>query len=95
MSANPIRYGSKNPAEPTIHDLPPIRYGGALVEIRALVRRTEDGTWRARLEFGPEEENPPGTAEIFFGASEEDLWSSIRDLREHHLRDLYRSLKYD
>jgi hypothetical protein len=32
------------------------------------------------------------TAEIFFGAMEPDLWDSVRDLRDHHIRDLYRSL---
>ena len=38
----------------------------------------------------PEEER--STAEIFCATSESDLWQSVRDLRDHHLRDLYRSL---
>jgi hypothetical protein len=32
------------------------------------------------------------SAEIFCAGSEQDLWQSVRDLRDHHLRDLYRSL---
>jgi len=32
------------------------------------------------------------TAEIFCAESEADLWESVRELRDHHLRDLYRSL---
>jgi hypothetical protein len=34
----------------------------------------------------------PGTADIFCAATESDLWQSVRDLREHHVRDLYRSI---
>jgi hypothetical protein len=34
----------------------------------------------------------PSTAEIFCGPSETDLWEAVRDLREHHLRDLCRSV---
>ena len=32
------------------------------------------------------------TAEILCATSENDLWQSVRDLHDHHLRDLYRSL---
>ncbi len=57
------------------------------------MRREDDGSWRGRLIFGPTETDAaPSTAEILFGASETDLWDSVRDLREHHLRDLYRSV---
>ncbi len=43
--------------------------------------------------FGaPDTEAERSTAEIFCAASEPDLWQSVRDLRDHHLRDLYRSL---
>lgn len=81
------------PAEPLLHDLPPIRFEGGLVAVRLAVRRTEDNLWRARLHFaeaGGEFERM--TAEIFCATSEQDLWQAVRDLRDHHLRDLYRSL---
>jgi len=43
--------------------------------------------------FGePDTEAERATAEIFCAASEADLWQSVRDLRDHHFRDLYRSL---
>ena len=32
------------------------------------------------------------TAEIFRGESAQELWQSVSHLREHHVRDLYRSL---
>lgn len=49
--------------------------------------------WRGRVHFGAEDtEGERATAEIFCAASEQDLWQSVRDLRDHHLRDLYRSL---
>lgn len=93
MPANPVRYGASNPSEPTVHDLPPVRYGAALIGVRVEVRRAEDGTWRGRLQFSPPgAEAPLLTGEILCGASENDLWESVRDLRDHHLRDLYRSL---
>ena len=57
------------------------------------VRRSEDGIWRGRILFGaPDTEAERSTAEIFCASSEPDLWQSVRDLRDHHLRDLYRSL---
>jgi hypothetical protein len=43
--------------------------------------------------FFENEESPPReTAEIFRGASEQEMWESVNHLREHHLWDLYRSL---
>jgi len=93
MATNPARYGVPNPAEPVAHDMPAIRYGGQVVHVRLELRRGEDGTWRGRLLFGTEShETVHATAEIFCAASEADLWQSVRDLRDHHLRDLYRSL---
>ena len=32
------------------------------------------------------------TAEIFCGDSEDELWHGVQRLREHHFRDLFRSL---
>lgn len=93
MPANPLRYGVQTPTEPTVHDLPPIRFAAELIGVRVEVRRTEDGTWRGRLLFAsPSAEKPLVTGDILYGASEADLWESVRDLRDHHLRDLYRSL---
>jgi hypothetical protein len=92
MSLNPARKGARSPAEPVFHELPPIRFGGADVAVRIAVRRTEQG-WRARLIFGEgETELLPATAEIFYAPHEADLWESVRDLREHHVADLYRSI---
>lgn len=93
MPAQSARYGQPDPSEPVIHELPPIRYGGDEVAVRLAVRRAEDGSWRGRLIFGPADGDvAPATAEIFCGPQETDLWQAVRDLREHHLRDLYRSL---
>jgi hypothetical protein len=82
-----------DPSEPVLHDLAPIRYEGVGIAVQLGVRRSEDGIWRGRLHFiasGGEEDRV--TAEIFCATSEQDLWQAVRDLREHHLRDLYRSL---
>ena len=88
-----VRYGQPDPIEPVVHELPPIRYAGEEIGIRLVVRRAEDGMWRGRLLFGAGElDAVPATAEIFCGPAEVDLWEAVRDLREHHLRDLYRSI---
>lgn len=94
MPAQTVRYGQPDPHEPVVHELPPIRVGGMDIAVRLVVRRTEDGTWRGRLLFGSDDlAAAPATAEIFCGPSETDLWEAVRDLREHHMRDLYRSVK--
>ena len=93
MPANPVRYGAPDPADPVEHDLPPIRHDGEEVAVRLRIRRAEDGTWRARLIFGSGEGDvAPSTAEIFCAESENDLWQAVRDLRDHHFRDLHRSI---
>ena len=82
-----------DPAEPVLHDLAPVRYEGNALSVRLAVRRSEDGIWRGRLHFiEPESGAERLTAEIFCATTEQDLWQAVRDLREHHLRDLYRSL---
>ncbi len=94
MSANPTpRYNRLNPGEPVTHDLPPFLFGNESIGLRLEVRRSEDATWRGRLLFGVREnEDMLATAEIFCGTTEPDLWEAVRDLRDHHVRDLYRSL---
>ncbi|MGD8726733.1 MAG: hypothetical protein PVH40_03760 [Gemmatimonadales bacterium] len=94
MPASPVRYGVPNPTDPVIHELPPFRYEGGLVGVRLELRRADDGTWRGRLLFGEagDTEVAPATAEIFYAHSEPELWECVHDLREHHLRDLYRSV---
>jgi len=94
MPASPVRYGVPNPTDPVIHELPPFRYDGGLVTVQLELRRADDSTWRGRLLFGITDETgvAPATAEIFYAHSEADLWECVHDLREHHLRDLYRSV---
>ena len=94
MPATPNpRYNRADPSEPVIHDLSPIAFGDESVAARLVVRRAEDATWRGRLLFGAGEiDQALSTAEIFFGATEPALWEAVRDLRDHHVRDLYRSL---
>jgi hypothetical protein len=93
MPAQPARYQAALAQDAVVHDLPPIRFDGQPIDIRLSVRRTEDGIWRGRVLFGAEgTEAERSTAEIFCATSEQDLWQSVRDLRDHHLRDLYRSL---
>jgi hypothetical protein len=93
MAAQPARSSSPDSTGAVVHELPPIRFDGQLIAIRLAVRRGEDGIWRARVLFGePDTEAERATAEIFCAASEPDLWQSVRDLRDHHFRDVYRSL---
>ena len=88
-----VRPVAPEPSEPLLHDLPPIRFDGQGVSVRLAVRRAEDGIWRARLHFIVENDGTERiTAEIFCATTEQELWLAVRDLREHHLRDLYRSL---
>ena len=86
------RPAAPDPSEPLLHDLPPVRFEGQLITVKLAVRRTEDSMWRARLHFIEDGAAERMTAEIFCATSEQDLWQSVRDLREHHLRDLFRSL---
>jgi len=93
MPARPVRSGAANSPEPVVHELPPLKYDGDLIAIRLEVRRAEDGTWLGRLIFGHAgDASAPATADILYAQSEADLWECLQDLREHHLRDLYRSV---
>jgi hypothetical protein len=93
MPAQSVRFGPSDPTEPVIHELPPLRVSGVDVPVRLAVRRSEDGVWRGRFLFGVADgDDLVTTAEIFCGPNEADLWEAVRDLREHHIRDLYRSI---
>lgn len=93
MPAQPARSRFADGRDAAVHDLTPIRFDGQDIEVRLALRQTPDGMWRGRVLFGaPETEHERTTAEIFCATTDDDLWQSVRDLREHHLRDLYRSL---
>jgi len=82
-----------SPDEPQLHELPPLKFEGLHITVRLAVRRAADGMWRARLHFqGSGGDAERVTAEIFCATTEQDLWLAVRDLRDHHLRDLFRSL---
>lgn len=96
MASHALRSPQRNPSDPIVHDLNPIRIDGQDIPIRMIVRRVEDGSWRGRMAFVVgESDSEVQTAEIFCGASEKELWDSVGHLREHHLRDLLRSLSND
>ncbi len=93
MPGTPVRYGPHNPNDPVQHELPPLRYGEEVIALRLELRRTDDGYWRGRLLFGPAEgDGGVSTADIFCAGTETDLWECVYGLRDHHLRDLYRSV---
>lgn len=84
---------TRDPREPVQHELDPFRCFGLLVQLSLILRRADDRAWRGRLHFvDAESGRERETAEIFFAESEGELWASVRDLRDHHIRDLYRSL---
>jgi hypothetical protein len=93
MPIQTVRPTSRDPREPVHHQLDPIRIDGQSVQLYLTLRRDEDGAWRGRLRYVEAESGQErATAEILCGMSEADVWESVRDLRDHHLRDLYRSL---
>ena len=88
-----VRQPARDSREPVHHELDSIRFAGQSIHLSLIVRRTEDGAWRGRLRFAdPDSTRERETAEIFCAESEADLWESVRVLRDHHRRDLYRSL---
>ncbi|HSM16161.1 MAG TPA: hypothetical protein VK845_04060 [Gemmatimonadales bacterium] len=93
MTAPSLRSLPRESHDPVVFQLPPIRYDGQTIHLHLSIRRSDDGTWRGRMRFFRDEASPPReTAEIFRGASEQEMWESVNHLREHHLRDLFRSL---
>jgi len=93
MSLLSARSPSRDPRDVREYDVDVVRLDGRAVALALLVRRDDDGTWRGRLQFTDQEsEAARTTAEIFCGSLEDDVWHSLQGLREHHIRDLYRSL---
>jgi hypothetical protein len=88
-----VRPPTRDPHEPVHHELDPLRFAGQLVSLSLILRRADDGAWRGRLRFVDADSNRQReTVEIFCAQSEAELWESLRELRDHHIRDLYRSL---
>lgn len=83
---------ARDPAQPAEQELRPLRCGGSAVQVRVRVRRLEPQLWVGALVFVPAGGAPRATAEILKGATEAQIWESVRGLGAHHLRDLYRSL---
>lgn len=94
MTVQSLRHFGSDPREPSIHDLSPFRFEGNTIATRLCVRHAEDGVWRGRLLFTQADSDSVEleTAEIFYATNQQELWQAVHDLREHHLRDLYRSL---
>lgn len=93
MNLQSVRMPARDPREPFSHELQPLQLAGRMVGVTLAVRLADDGAWRGRLRFTGEDD--PGereTAEIFCGETEDELWQSVQRLREHHFRDLFRSL---
>jgi hypothetical protein len=85
---------ARDSREPVLLDLPTINYAGQPLAVTLVLRLDEQRIWRGRLQFQAEGVDVPReTYEIFCGAREQDLWDSVQALREHHFRDLYRSLE--
>lgn len=84
---------TRDPREPVRHGLDPFLCSGQLIQLTLILRQTDDGAWRGRFRFVESDSGRElETAEIFCAGSEGELWASVRDLRDHHIRDLYRSL---
>ena len=94
MALQTISLPPRDPRDSTQHPLDPIRFAGQTIQLSLTVRIDEDGVWRGRLRFvdAAAAGGERCTAEIFCGTSEEELWVAVHRIREHHLRDLYRSL---
>jgi hypothetical protein len=95
MTAPSPRPVLRDAREPVRHDLESLRIEGRTVAVRLVVRRAEDGMWRARLLFAEgESDAEPSceTVEIFCAVTEQDLWHAVAGMGVHHLRDLYRAL---
>jgi hypothetical protein len=95
MALQTVRPPNRDPREPTQYSLDPIRIAGQTIHLSLTIRHDDDGAWRGRLRFvdALDVDRERRTAEIFCGATEQELWTAVRQLRDHHIRDLYRSLE--
>ena len=85
---------ARDSREPVLLELPNMTYAGQTLAVRLVLRLDDHRIWRGKLQFqSPGADVPRETFEIFCGAREQDLWESVQSLREHHFRDLYRSLE--
>ncbi len=94
MNLQSVRTPARDPRDPVSHLLDPLRLGEREITVSLTVRLAEDGAWRGRLAF-LETDAPLAvreTAEIFCADTEDELWLGVQRLREHHFRDLFRSL---
>jgi hypothetical protein len=92
MTAQPHRSTAPAPRDPILHELSPLRLPDQIIVLHLSIRCDDEGSWRARLRFIGPAERVRETAEIFCGASEAELWQSVGNLPEHHIRALYLSL---
>ena len=94
MALQTVRPPTRDAREPTQHPLDPVRVAGQTIHLSLTIRRDGDGVWRGRLHFVDTYDplRSLSTAEIFCGDSEEELWQAVHRLRDHHIRDLYRSV---
>ncbi|HEU4829747.1 MAG TPA: hypothetical protein VFT04_11195 [Gemmatimonadales bacterium] len=94
MNLQSVRTPARDPREPVSHLLDPLRIADREITVSLTVRLAEDGAWRGRLSFVETAEPLAAreTAEIFCGDTEDELWQGVQRLREHHFRDLFRSL---
>ena len=93
MALPSLQHLARDRRDPTEYELRSARFDGQDVAIRLRLRQAGDGSWVGalvfrRLDTGAER----ATAEILRGASEQQVWESVRGLGTHHLRDLFRSL---
>jgi hypothetical protein len=95
MALQTVRPPNRDPRAPTQYFLDPVHIAGLTIHLSLTIRCDDDGAWRGRLCFADDKRagRERHTAEIFCGATEDDLWAAVRQLRDHHIRDLYRSLE--
>ena len=94
-SPMPLRHpDSESPGRRFVeYAMDPVTLDGRRLDIVVWLRQDEEGLWRWGLQFTDAESGATrSTAEILRGHSEAELWHSVRALRTHHLRDLYRAL---
>ena len=92
MTAQPHRFTDQLVREPVLHEISPLRLATQQIALLLSVRQDDDGDWCARMLFHAPDRPVLATAEIFRGRSEAELWQSVRQLPEHHVRALFLSL---